>query len=246
MARYCAFTTDRISSFEGDRGGRIAGTVFDTLGVGLPLARVFLNGEGTEVTTDADGRFELAHLGPYTYSVHYTHPYLEQLWYQPPPVEIELGPELTHPLHVDFEAPSLNEVLDEVCAGASRPGPTRMVRGEQASYRGILTIAVTDGEGRPVAGATVLTMTPGLRPEGLNGAHARNRGQTSPSGLYRICWLPMEVPLEVVVLNSGEDFDRGAFEDAIALADFFPGRVSEITIRREAPHRTLLLRTAGR
>jgi len=232
--------------FEGDLGGRIAGTVFDTLGVGLPLARVFLNGEGTAVTTDADGRFELAHLGPYKYSVHYTHPYLEQLWYQPTPVEIELGPDLTHPLHVDFEAPSLKEVLAEVCAGVSRPGPTPMVRGEQASYRGILTIDVTDGEGRPVAGATVLTMTPGLRPEGLDGAHVRNRGQTSPSGLYRICWLPVEVPLEVVVLNSGEDFDRGAFEDAIALTDFFPGRVSEVTIRREAPHRTLLLRTAGR
>ncbi len=232
--------------FEGDRGGRIVGTVFDTLGVGMPFARVFLNGEGAEVTTEADGRFELAHLGPYTYTVHYTHPYLEQLWYQPTPVEIELGPDLTHPVHVDFEAPSLNEVLDEVCAGVRRPGPTRLARGRRASYQGVLTVAVTDAERRPVAGATVLTMTRAIRAEGLAAVRASSLGQTSASGLYRICWLPVEVPLEVVVLNSGEEFDQRAFEDAVALSELFPGRVSEITIPPEAPYRSLLLRTAGR
>ena len=232
--------------FEGDGGGRIAGTVFDTLQVGLPGARVFLNGEGTEVVTDADGRFEMTHLGPWTYTVHFTHPYLEQLWYQPEPVEVEMGPGLTNPVRVDFEAPSLNEVLDDVCGGVRQPAPTQFAGGRLASYQGILTVAVTDAEGSPVAEATVLTMTAALRAKDLEEARARIRGETSPAGLYRICWLPVDIPLEVVVLNSSEKFDRDAFEDALALADLFPGRVQEITIARESPYRTLLLRIETR
>ena len=231
--------------FEGDGGGRIAGTVFDTLQVGLPGARVFLNGEGTEVVTDADGRFEMTHLGPWTYTVYFTHPYLEQLWYQPEPVEVEMGPGLTNPVRVDFEAPSLNEVLDDVCGGVRQP-VTLFAGGRLASYQGILTVAVTDAEGNPVAEATVLTMTAALRAQDLEEDHVRIRGETSASGLYRICWLPVDIPLEVVVLNSSEKFDRGAFEDALALADLFPGRVQEITIAREAPYRTLLLRIETR
>ena len=232
--------------FEGDSGGRIAGTVFDTLQAGLPGARVFINGEGTEVVTDANGRFELTHLGPWTYTVHFTHPYLEQLWYQPEPVEVEMGPGLTNPVRVDFQAPSLDEVLDEACGGVRQPAPTLFAGGRLASYRGILTVAVTDAEGDPVADATVLTMTAALRAKGLDEDRARIRGETSASGLYRICWLPVDTPLEVVVLNSSERFDRGAFEDALALADLFPGRVQEITIAREAPYRTLLMRIETR
>ena len=232
--------------FEGDRGGRIAGTVFDTLNVGLPGARVFLNGEGAEVVTDADGGFELTHLGPWTYTVHYTHPYLEQLWYQPGPVEVEVDPARANPVRLDFEAPSLNEVLDDVCDGAGQPGPTPLARGGIASFPGILTVAVTDVEGNPAADATVLIMTAALRAGGPGDRRARIRGETSASGLYRICWLPVDLPLEVVVLNRTEKLDRRAFEDARELADLFPGRVQEITIAREAPYRTLLLRIEAR
>ena len=107
--------------FEADTGRRMAGTVFDTLHVGLPGARVFVNGEGTEVVTDADGRFDLTHLGPYEYAVHFTHPYLERLWHQPEPVEVEVGRAAPNPVRVDFEAPSMEDVLDDVCGP---PGPT--------------------------------------------------------------------------------------------------------------------------
>ena len=231
--------------FEGDSGGRIAGTVFDTLQAGLPGARVFIDGEGTQVVTDANGRFELTHLGPWTYTVHFTHPYMEQLWYQPEPVEVEMGPGLTNPVRVDFEAPSLKEVLDDACGGVGQPEPT-LAGGRRVSYPGVLTVAVTDAEGNPVADATVLTMTAALRANDLKEDRARIRGETSASGHYRICWLPVDIPLEVVVLNSSEKFDRGAFEDALALADLFPGRVQEITIAREAPYRTLLLRIETR
>ncbi len=228
--------------FRGDIGGRIAGTVFDTLRVGLPGARVFLNGEGAEVVTDADGRFELTHLGPWTYTVHYTHPSLEQLWYRPEPVEVEMGPEPTSPVRVDFEMPSLNEVLDDVCSGFGKPRPPLLAGSRFASYEGILTVAVTDAEGDPISEAVVLTLASALRAEDREDDRARIRGQTSASGLYRMCWLPVNTPLEVVVLNSDESFDRDAFEEAVTLAELFPARVQKITIAPEAPHRTLLVR----
>ncbi len=232
--------------FEGDEGARIAGTVFDSQQVGLPGARVFLHGEGTEVVTDAEGRFELAHLGPYVYTVHYTHPDLEQLWYRPEPLEVEVGPAPKNPVRVAFEAPSLDEVLEDVCGGARQPEPTLRAGGRLTSYEGILTVAVTDAEGNPAAEATVLIMTGGLRAEDIEEDHAGTRGETDASGLFRKCWLPVDTPLEVVVLNGSEQFDRGAFGAALPLADHFPGRVQEITIAREAPYRTLLLRIETR
>lgn len=230
--------------YEGDGGNRISGTVFDSLRVGLPGARVFLNGQGAEVVTDGDGRFELTHLGPWTYEVFYTHPYLENLWYQPQPVEVELGPGLTRPVRVDFELPSLGEVLDDVCGTVRQPDPTRLAGGGLASYEGVLTAAVTDVEGIPVAEAVVLIATPALRE--YTGSRALISGETSESGLHRTCWLPVDTPLEVVVLSRNEEFDRGALENGSALVELFPGRAHEITIAREAPYRTLLMRVEPR
>lgn len=232
--------------FEGHKGGRLVGTVFDSLRAGLPGARVFLNGDGTDVLTDIDGRFELTHLGPWTYTVYFTHPYMEQLWYQPEPVEVEVGSDLSTPVQLDFEAPSMSEVLDNICGGVSQSGPTRLEGGRLVSYEGILTTVVTDSDGNPVADANVLTMTAAPGAEELEQDGYRVLGKTSPSGLYRLCWVPVGRPLELVALHRDEKLDRGAFRDAVTLADLFPGRVQRVTIAREAPHRTLLLRIETR
>lgn len=231
--------------FEGDTGRRIAGTVFDTLRAGLPGARVFVNGEGTEVVTDADGRFELTHLAPYEYTVYFTHPYLERLWYQPEPVEVEVELAGPNPVRVDFEAPSLEDVLDEVCGHVSRPRPPLHAENLNLRYNGVLSVAVTDAEGNPAADATVLTMAGTRRVADPAGDRTRVRGRTSDSGLYRICWVPLDVPLEVVALSGDERLDRDAFEEAATLADLFPGRVQEITLAPAAPFRTLVFRVDG-
>lgn len=232
--------------FEGDKGGRLVGTVFDSLGAGLPGARVFLNGDGTDVVTDANGRFELTHLGPWTYAVYFNHPYMERLGYQPEPVDVEVGSDASSPVRVDFEAPPVNEVLEDVCGGVRQPGPTRTAEGRIVRYEGVLTMAVIDSDGNPVADASVLTMTAAAGAGGLEEDGHRILGRTSDSGLYRVCWAPVGLPLELVALNPGEKFDRGAFEDAVTLADLFPDRVHQITIAREAPYRTLLLRIETR
>ena len=232
--------------FEGDRGGRIAGTVFDSLGTGLPGARVFLNGDGTEVVTDADGRFEMTHLGPWIYSVYFTHPYMERLGYQPEPVDVDVGLDASSPVRVDFESPPMNEVLDDVCAGIRQPGPTQTAEGRIVWYEGVLTMAVIDSDGNPAADAGVLTMTAAPGAEDLEEDGYRILGRTSTAGLYRLCWVPVDLPLELVVLNRGESFDRDALAEGAALADLFPGRVQSITIAREAPYRTLLLRVETR
>ena len=108
--------------FEGESGRRVAGTVVDSLGVGLPGARVYVEGSGTRTVTDADGRFELDHLSVATYELRFTHPDLEQLRYAPEPVEVALRPEVTSPVEVTLEAPSMSEILDDVCGSDGPPG----------------------------------------------------------------------------------------------------------------------------
>ena len=146
--------------FEGDNGGRIVGTVLDSLKVGLPGARVFLSGSGAEAVTDAEGRFELTHLGPGVYTIHYTHPYMEQLWFQPEPTEVELEPGVTDPVHV----------VNAFAAGSSG--------GDAAS------------DGKP-----------------LDRVRVRYTERTSASGFFMACWLPVDIPLEMVVLGKDERVD---------------------------------------
>lgn len=99
------------------------GSVVDSLGVGVPGARVFVAGSGTEGVTDSIGAFELTHMGEGEYSIHVTHPTMEQLWYQLEPSEVEVGPRAPNPVHIDFELPPMQEVLDDICGDEGPPSP---------------------------------------------------------------------------------------------------------------------------
>ena len=65
--------------------------------------------------------------------------------------------------------------------------------------------------------------------------------QTSSSGFFRACWLPVDVLLEILVLGDDEDVDRQALNSALSLGDLYPDRVDLITIDGSEPHRTVEL-----
>ena len=243
--------------FEGQRGRRVVGTVVDSLGVGLPNARVYVRGSGTETETDAEGRFELDHLGVGTYALHFTHPYLEPLWYESESVEVEMGPDADSLVEIRFEAPPLSDVLSAVCGRNGPPGvPLVSAAGNAAWRTGILTGRVTDTDGNPIEDATLHLLTRAVDPRlfarvrdprtsKLEDQRSRWTEKSSSTGFYRVCWLPSGVPIELVVLGRDEDVDRDALDASLSLADLFPDRVTTLTIDPTSPRRALNLRLVG-
>ena len=240
--------------FEGESGHRVAGTVVDSLGVGLPGARVYVEGSGTRTVTDADGRFELDHLGVATYELRFTHPDLEQLRYAPEAVEVAIGPEVTSPVEVTLETPSMSEILDAVCGSDGPSGVPLIAADGRAVWRsGILTGRVTDEDGNPVRDATLHLQAKAHEAAlfaqvrdpatfAFEDQRVRWEEKTSSSGFFRVCWLPADLPIELLMLGEDEDVDRGALRAALSLADLYPDRVTILTIDGESPHRRLDLR----
>lgn len=165
--------------FDAGPGRRIAGVVRDSVGAGLAGARVFASGEGVEATTGPDGNFELTHLGLGEYEVAYSHPYLDELWYAPDPVEVEVKADGdAEPAWVEFEAPATSEIMEDVCRGMGSPrnalielaslvqrSPSaepsdNAPRGAKLVFpHGILMGHVRDAEGKPLAEVTVRVLS---------------------------------------------------------------------------------------
>lgn len=163
--------------FDAGPGLRLAGVVRDSLGAGLAGARVFAPGDGLEAKTGPDGSFELTHLRAGEYRVAYSHPYLEELWYEPDPVEVEVEADGADPAAwVEFEAPATSDVMKDVCRSARPRGSVlvdlaprpeasqRATQGPAAAWKvswpnGILMGHVRDAEGSPLAGATVRVLS---------------------------------------------------------------------------------------
>lgn len=224
--------------YRGDLGYRVAGTVLDTLGVGLPNARVFIEGSGAEATVDAQGRFELAHLEPGEYVLHFGHRYLDQLWYRPRPETVRVREDDRVPAEVEFRAPTLERVFDRICDGKQPASePQKGLR-----MHGIVMGQASDDLGHAVAGAQVLVLARAQTDEDRNPAEwVSVAAVTSPSGFYRACWVPVGVPLSVVVLHDDEDFHLEDLVGSTTPADLLPGRLQEITIAPEQPYQTVQL-----
>ena len=230
---------DESVVYRGGLGYRVAGAVLDTLGVGLPNARVFIEGSGAEATTDAQGRFELAHLEPGEYVLHFGHPYLDQLWFRPRPERVGVRENDTVPVEVQFRASPLERVFDQICDGEERPSMPQ----EGLRMHGIVMGQVSDDNGQPAVNAEVVVLAQAVTDVLQEATEwVAVTAPTDPSGFYRACWVPIGVPLSVVVLHENEEFDPEDLVGNMAPADLLPGRVQNITIVPEQPYQTIHLR----
>ena len=239
---------------ETDRGGRIAGAVFDSVRVGLPGARVYIEGMGVEVLTDGDGRFELAHLEPGAYSVTYSAPYLDRYSYVPEPFEVEVVAEATTPAQINFVAPTMTRVVDNLCRDEERPEDTaNLPGGGTLRNTGILLGQVTDSTGAAVPDVMVRVLSrdfdvgqdissSSVVSRTLRSGRSGVAVPTNAAGYYRACWVPVDTQLRVSVVNPGEELDPVRLQVGYTLSDLIEMREETVVIPSEVPLQTLDLR----
>ena len=80
----------------------------------------------------------------------------------------------------------------------------------------------------------------------LDRVRVRYTERTSASGFFRACWLPVDIPLEMLVLGKDERVDRDELDEALSLAALFPGRVRVISIDPEDPYWRVDLRVPSK
>lgn len=243
--------------FQGDPGRRIAGTIFDSTGVGLPGARVFVAGSGTDVRTDSQGRFELTHLGTGTYTVQWEHPYLAQLAYQPERAEVRMGQDIDELEFVQFEAPSLEEVINDICDGIAKPATPMLSGVDWVARSAILTGRLTGQTPRPAEEMSIRVYSTAFEAGSFFGSLDLDQlaGRTwrtladapvSADGFYGACWLPAGSRLIVAALDEDDDLDPNDVGQVLRLVELFPGSVRFIYVSPEAPFRILDLRIGSR
>ena len=243
--------------YRGNPGRRIAGTVFDSTGAGLPGARVFVSGEGTEVLTDSRGRFELTHLGSGTYTVQWEHPYLTQLAYQPERAEVRMGDDMDELELIEFEAPSLEEVINDICDGVAQPAAPMLSGTDWVARSVILTGRLTGQTPRPAEDMSVRVYSTAfeagsfLESFGLDQLAGRTwrtlaDAPVSADGFYGTCWLPAGAPLIVAAVEEDDELDANNVWQVLRLVELFPGSVRLIIVPPQAPYRILDLRIEAR
>ena len=239
---------------EADRGGRIAGMVFDSLRTGLPGARVYIEGTGIEVFTGRDGRFELTHLESGIYSVTFSHPYLDRYAFVPEPFEVEVVDGARTPAQINFVAPTVGRVVDNLCHDVDRPDDTANIPGGGAlRNHGILVGQVTDSTGAAMPGMVVRVVSrdfdinqdvsaSSVVTRTLRAGHSGVAATTNTFGFYRACWVPVDTSLRVAVLRPGEDLDPNQLEVGYTISDFVEIGEETVIIASDRLFETLDLR----
>ncbi len=201
---------------EEDRGGRIAGVVFDTLRAGLEGARVFVDGSGVEAVTGADGRFVLSRLDPGVYAVRFAHPYLERFSYRSEPFEVEVAADAETPAQVNFQAPTFGRMIRRACRDRERANDAPW--DPRTRSDGILFGTVRDDEGEGVGHATVeiwlsdyVVDAPLEGERGATIVQDRAAGvavSTDAAGRFLACGVPVDRTLSLVAVRA-EDRSPG-------------------------------------
>ena len=237
---------------EADRGGRIAGVVFDSLLVGLAGARVYIEGLANEAVTSGDGRFELIHLEPGVYSVTFSHPYLEPYFYIPDPFEVEVEEGAQNPAQINFVAPTMTRIANGLCSDAERPEQNAATaHGGSFANDGILIGRVTDGAGEAIAGAMVRVLLRSFDVSRLNQPSAAGNAisvaydgavlSTDRNGYYLACWVPVDIDVRVSIVGFGSAVERNGLRGE-ALWNMAELHGETVVIPSEVPVQTLDLR----
>jgi hypothetical protein len=181
----------------------IDGILFDSLQAGPRAgATVWVAGASDSIVTAVDGRFRFGELTGGTYEVHFSHPYLDSLFFTPTPVSTDVG--LGEVRSVRLQAPARADVLFDLCRGEDRPEGTAVFSGwvtDQASGEGIANALVKlDWEGfirvsqasAPASSARAERMTGDL---GIRALSNVIEVDTNASGFFRICAVPEDTRL---------------------------------------------------
>ncbi|MYB05646.1 MAG: hypothetical protein F4Y07_09995 [Gemmatimonadetes bacterium] len=238
---------------EANLRGRIAGKVFDSLGVALPGARVFVEGTGIEIATRRDGGFELADFDPGVYSVNFAYPYMERYSYRPEPFKVEITEGHDTPVQINFAAPRISRILDNLCRDVEQPGQGAILPGgDELLHQGILVGQVFDPDGDPLPGARVRIVaieyelssaaSQHVRTTRLGSAWAGVTFTTNARGYYLACWIPVDTYLQVAVLEPDQEPDPNTLQVAYTVSELIASREERVIIQAGAPYRTLDLR----
>jgi hypothetical protein len=206
--------------------GRISGTVYDSLRTHAPLANatVVLVERDKYTTTDAQGRFLFDSMPDGHYTIGFMHPVLDSLEMEGPMVAVDLAAGQKNRTDIALATPSAATIYTRLCRGVLDTGVAVLI----GRVRDVDTSA-------PLANAAIgtgwteYTITAG-RPVGHRmGLISR----TNAGGLYVLCGVPTNVPLEI--LSARDGFVAGPVP--LQIADRLISRVDFAISRRDSAAR---------
>ena len=179
--------------------GSVVGSVHDSI-AGAPLERatVYLFGTPHRAVTDADGRFRIDSVPPGEHSVLFFHDNLGRLGVSSGPVSVTVTAGSEE--EVELGTPSMATVVRSQCMLEERPGGSGSVAGQ-----------VLDGASEVPLGGAQVTLTW----EDDDAELRTLRLETGPSGWYRSCAVPADVP----VLLTGSFFGREAIRREVEVTE---------------------------
>ena len=208
--------------------GSIVGTVYDSLSTHAPLANatVVLVERSRYATTDERGRFRIDSVPAGRYTIGFMHPVLDSL-------------DLTGPV-VPVEVVGGRRTMVSLSTPGRAAGYARICRDAYEAETGVVIGRVRDVDDKsPLAEATVTTdWTEYTVVAGHAAGHrVRAAARTTRDGIYLLCGVPANVPLDVRTEFDG--FSAGP--TPLLLGDRLMGRIDFAVSRRDRATRAVTI-----
>jgi hypothetical protein len=190
----------RVNNQRGDlvldsEAGIIEGVVLESEGSDPMAEVVVLLDDGTQVTTDEDGRFRFTALATGYHGLRVFNPVLDSLGLSAEPVFFEVSPGEVTPARLRFR--SLDTVMTERCATAN-----------PSSYEGILTGFALNETGDPLPGGRISVAWEEIEEQGGRVRVVYKVLTTSElpdDGLFLMCGLPRDRSVDITVERNGRE-----------------------------------------